>query len=96
MEHYEYMRIAYNLLPQEIIDAYNLDDIKTPDGWIYIEFRKSMYGLPQARILANKLLTQHLCYFGYFPCIFTSGLWHHAWRPVTFALVVDDFEFKYK
>ncbi len=27
-----------------------------PDGWVYIEIRKGMYGLPQASILANQLL----------------------------------------
>ena len=26
---------------------------------------------------------------------FTSGLWQHVWRPVTFTLVVDDFGIKF-
>ena len=30
-----------------------------------------------------------------FPVQFTSGLWRHVWRPVTFTLVVDDFGIKF-
>ena len=91
MERFEYMRMAYNLIPADIIQAYGLEALKTIDGWIYIEIQKGMYGLPQAGILANKLLTQRLRDFGYYPCTYTPGLWRHTWRPVTFALVVDDF-----
>ena len=32
----------------------------------------------------------------YFQCQFTPGLWRHLWRPITFALVVDDFRIKVK
>eukprot|EP00957_Ditylum_brightwellii_P072331 5497944-Ditylum_brightwellii.AAC.1 len=58
MDCYEYMQIAYNLLLKEIIEKYSLEELKTEDGWVYIEIQKGMYGLPQAGILANKLLTQ--------------------------------------
>ncbi|KAL7478502.1 hypothetical protein ACHAW6_004262, partial [Cyclotella cf. meneghiniana] len=50
-----------------------------------------MYGLPQAGLLANKLLTSHLDTHGYYQCQFTPGLWCHKWCPITFSLVVDDF-----
>eukprot|EP00957_Ditylum_brightwellii_P090482 6890358-Ditylum_brightwellii.AAC.1 len=53
-----------------------------------------MYGLPQAGILANKVLTKRLSEHGYYPVQHTPGLWRHKWRPVTFALVVDDFGVK--
>eukprot|EP00957_Ditylum_brightwellii_P201255 15324795-Ditylum_brightwellii.AAC.1 len=81
MDRYEYMQIAYNLLLQGIINKYGLEELKTEDGWIYIEIQKGMYRLPQAGILANNLLTQRLCDFGYFPCTYTPGLWRHIWRP---------------
>ena len=55
-----------------------------------------MYGLPQAGILANKLLTKRIARHGYYPCTHTPGLWRHHWRPITFAQVVDDFGVKIK
>eukprot|EP00957_Ditylum_brightwellii_P183843 14003764-Ditylum_brightwellii.AAC.1 len=61
------------------------------DGWVYIEIKRGMYGLSQAGILANKLLTTQLVEHGYYPVQHTPGVWWHKWRPVTFALVVDDF-----
>eukprot|EP00957_Ditylum_brightwellii_P020515 1546763-Ditylum_brightwellii.AAC.1 len=54
-----------------------------------------MYGLPQAGILANKLLKERLATAGYCPTRHTPGLWRHKWRPVTFSLAVDDFGIKY-
>jgi hypothetical protein len=35
------------MIPQEIIDVYNLIDIMEADGWCYVEIRKAMYGLKQ-------------------------------------------------
>eukprot|EP00957_Ditylum_brightwellii_P040535 3067733-Ditylum_brightwellii.AAC.1 len=55
-----------------------------------------MYGLPQAGILANKLLSKRIVRHGYYLCTYTPGLWRHQWRPITFALVVDDFGVKIK
>jgi hypothetical protein len=55
-----------------------------------------MYGLPQAGILANQLLTKRLLEpQGYYQCRHTPGLWRHKWRPILFSLVVDDFGVKY-
>jgi hypothetical protein len=48
MTRYEYMRMHISLIPQEIIEKYNLLDIVDANGWIYMEIRKGMYGLPQA------------------------------------------------
>eukprot|EP00957_Ditylum_brightwellii_P167576 12757174-Ditylum_brightwellii.AAC.1 len=60
-------------------------------GWVYIEIKKGIYSLPQAGILANKLLMKCLAEHGYYPVQHIPGLWRHKWKPVTFALVVDDF-----
>jgi hypothetical protein len=38
MERYEYMHLPLAILPQEIIDAYNLDDI-AHNGNVYVEIR---------------------------------------------------------
>jgi hypothetical protein len=53
-----------------------------------------MYGLPQAGILANKLLEQRLNARGYYHCQHTPGLWRHVWRDIIFCLIVDDFGIK--
>eukprot|EP00957_Ditylum_brightwellii_P205958 15346142-Ditylum_brightwellii.AAC.2 len=64
---------------------------KVYNGYVYMELHKCMYGLPQAGILANNLLTKRLTTKGYRPCQHTPGLWKHDWKSVTFSLVVDDF-----
>ena len=54
-----------------------------------------MYGLPQAGILANKLLKERLLEHGYYEVQHTPGLFAHTHRPIWFTLVVDDFGIKY-
>ena len=95
LDRYEYMRMPLSIIPQEIIDQYQLANIATPDGWVYLEIRKGMYGLKQAGILANQRLTRHLATYGYSPTPRTPGLWRHHTRKVAFTLVVDDFLIKY-
>ena len=94
MKRYEYMKMPIALIPQEIIDTYNLMPLVHKDH-IYMEIRRGMYGLPQAGILANNLLTERLARRGYYQCRHTPGLWRHKWRPILFSLVVDDFGIKY-
>jgi hypothetical protein len=94
MERQEYMRLPIASVPQEIIDEYNLAHL-VYKGFVYIEICKGMYGLPQAGILANQLLTKRLEPHGYYQCRHTPGLWRHKWRPILFSLVVDDFGIKY-
>jgi hypothetical protein len=60
-----------------------------------MEIRRSMYGLPQAGILANKLLRTCLARHGYFEQPHTPGLWKHLSRPVWFNLCINDFGVKY-
>ena len=55
MERYEYMKIRYDKIPQEIINAYNLDTF-AHNGHVYIEIRKGMPGLKQAGQIANENL----------------------------------------
>ena len=38
-----------SIIPQEIIDQYHLATIATKNGWVYLESRKGMYGLKQAK-----------------------------------------------
>jgi hypothetical protein len=50
---FEYMKMLVSRFPKEIIQKYNLNAL-ADDGWVYIENRKGMYGLKQARLLANQ------------------------------------------
>jgi hypothetical protein len=77
MECYKYMRLWLDILSQEIIDKYNLNNIVNAIGWVYVKIQKDMYGLPQAGILANKLLKKNLAVRGYFQSQHTPGLWQH-------------------
>eukprot|EP00804_Cyclotella_cryptica_P030315 CCRYP_011859-RA/>CCRYP_011859-RA protein AED:0.28 eAED:0.28 QI:0/0/0/1/1/1/2/0/557 len=58
-DRYKYMRIPIKIIPEHIIDRYHLCD-KVKNGYVYMEIRQAMYGLPQAGILAKKLLKQRL------------------------------------
>jgi hypothetical protein len=53
----KYMRLPTAIIPQEVIDEYNLSSIICKDH-VYIEIRCGMHGLPQAVIIANQLPTQ--------------------------------------
>ncbi len=94
LDRYEYMKMPITLIPDEIINQYNLLPL-VHNGFIYIEIQKGMYGLPQAGILASKLLQKRLAAHGYAPTEHTHGLWTHHTRPILFSLVVDDFGVKY-
>jgi hypothetical protein len=54
-----------------------------------------MYGLPQASILANKLLKLCLARHCYLEQPHTPGLWKHASQPIWFNLCMDNFSIKY-
>ena len=62
MDRYEYMRMKLDMFPEDVIEEYNLRDRVEPNGYVYIEVRKGMYGLPQAGLLAQKLLEKRLGY----------------------------------
>jgi hypothetical protein len=94
LDYYEYMKIPLALFPEWIKKQYNLDT-NARDGFVFLEIRQAVWGLPQAGILANKLLRKRLKPHGYYECVNTPGLWRHATRPITFSLVVDDFGVKY-
>ena len=94
MDRFEYMRLKLADLPDNVIKQYNLADKVTPDGWVYLEVRKGMYGLPQAGMLAHKLLEKRLNKKGYVKSKLTPGFWTHKWRPISFNLCFDDFGVK--
>jgi len=95
MERYEYMFIPIAVIPQDIIDRYNLMDI-VHNGKVYVECRKTIYGLPQAGKLSNDVLVECLASQGYHQAEHTHGLFRHETRSTMFTLVVDDFGVQYQ
>jgi hypothetical protein len=95
LERYEYMWLQLSDMPEDVIPHYKLNKIATPEGYIYCEIQKGMYGLPQAGIIAQQLLEERLEKDGYCQSKTTPGLWMHNTRPISFSLVVDDFGVKY-
>ena len=83
------------MIPQEVIEHYELQNKETTDGWVYCEIRKAIYGLKESGKLANIELQAVLVSEGYRPCRFTHGLYKHETRDISFSLVVDDFGVKY-
>ncbi len=55
LNRFEYLQIPFALFPLRIVEHYSLKD-KVLNGHIYVKMRHAVWGLPQASILANKLL----------------------------------------
>ncbi len=73
LNQYEYMKML-RLMPDNIIEHYGLRE-KAVDVYVYMKIRKGMYGLPQAGILAIKVLKLRLAHHGSFEQPHTPGLW---------------------
>jgi hypothetical protein len=81
LDRYKYMCMPLKLFPDDIIAHYSFHK-KALNSHIYMEICQGMYGLPQAGILANKLLQQCLGRHGYFEVQHTPGLWKHISCPI--------------
>ena len=45
MAYYQYIQVCCHQIPQEIWDDPRYEIHEDPDGWIYLEIRRGMYGL---------------------------------------------------
>ena len=88
------MQLKMSDLPDDVIEEYKLRQ-KAVNGYVYVECRRGMYGLPHAGLIAQQLLEKRLNKHGYKQSKITPGLWTHEWRKITFSLIVDDFGVKY-
>jgi hypothetical protein len=95
MDQPKYMLMKISDLPPNFAKAYNLINLATNDGTIYVKIKKGMYGLLQAGILAQNLLEKRLNQHSYHQSKVTPGLWKHDWRPLLFTLCVNNFGIKY-
>ena len=89
------MYIPLKIIPQEIIDTYDLNSLVNGQGWIYMRIENGMYGLKQVGIIDNQELVKHMAPFEYHPVKHTPGLWVHDSRKTLFSLVVDNFCVQY-
>ena len=55
LDRFEYMRMKLTNFPEHIIEQYDLHH-KAKNSFVYIEIRRSIYGLPQSGRLANDYL----------------------------------------
>ena len=94
LESSEYMKIHLSLIPQEIIDEYDVMQYVETDGYVYVEITGAMYGLLASGYIANQDLQKHLAKYDYYPTKRTPGLWKHQTQPISFTLIVDDFRIK--
>ena len=86
------MRIPLKIIPQEIIDAYNLTALVDDQGWIYMRIEGGMYGIKQASIVSNQELVNHMSPFGYHPVQHTPGLWvHDSRKKIVLWLTISVF-----
>jgi hypothetical protein len=91
----KFANAEYANIPKEVIKEYNLHQLSTPDGCVYVKVTRAMYGLPQAGSLGQEQLEQRLNQAGYYQSQTVPGLWKHKSKPIQFVLVVDDFGIKY-
>ena len=82
-------------LPKSVVQQYNLKSKSTRYGYVHVNIRRGIYGLPQVGLIAPQLLEKRLNKQGYRQSDITPGLWIHNWRPVCFSLCIDDFGVKY-
>ena len=94
MDDYEYMKMPLKMFPEHVRKQYNLLEHEK-GGYVYLEIRRAIYGLPQSGCLTNQQLKEFLEPHGYYKVDHTPGLWRHKWRPISFTLVVDNFGVKY-
>ena len=48
----KYMRLKLSDLPKRVVQHYNLAEKTTRDGYVYVDIKQWMYGIPQAGIIA--------------------------------------------
>ena len=91
----EYVKFDIKLIPQRIIDHYNINDIVDDKGFVYAKINKTWYGLKQNGKIAHNVSMKHLNKHGYYQAKNTHGLFVHEICDISFTLVVNDFGIKF-
>ena len=53
------MKLDVSIIPEEIVESYNLSTIQDNNGWVYMKICKGMYGLKQSGIISNLELKKY-------------------------------------
>ena len=64
MKDSEYICTPIKLIQNEIREEYKISEFEN-DGYVYVQINKGMYGLAQAGLLANELLSKRLVKHGF-------------------------------
>ena len=88
------MRLKLSDLPESVVQHYNMAENTTSDGYVYVEIKWGMYGLPQVGLIAQQLLEKRLNKKGYHKREITPGLWKQTWCPICFSICIDYFGVK--
>ena len=86
----EFIRIPTKHIPQNVVDFYQLQSF-IQNQTMYCSVHKTHYGLPQAGILSQQRLFQHLKEHGYFQLPMIPSVFRNESGSIRFTLVVDDF-----
>ena len=75
MQYFQYIRVLPKMVPQEVWDDPRYDIHISADGFIYLERRRSMYGLKEAGAIDFDQLVRYLAPHRYGPAPHTPGFW---------------------
>ena len=81
-------------LPGHAPQGYQLQEKAMSNSFVYVEVQTGMHGLLQVDILTQELISKCLKKHIYYQWKLVHGLWKHIWRPIQYALVVEDFGMK--
>ena len=95
LPHPEYIRIPRNLIPNKVINFYDLERFFN-NNTLYCSVHKTHYGLPQAGALSQQRLFQHLKEHGYIQIPSSPSVFRNLDGSIRFTLVVDDFAVVWK
>jgi hypothetical protein len=90
LPHEEYIRILLRLIPESMIEFYDLQPFITNSA-LFCSVYKTHYGLPQAGALSQQRLFQRLKKHGYFQLPSTPSVFRNQSGTIRFTLVVDNF-----
>ena len=93
MKYFQYMRIHKKIIPQEVLNEYDI--IFDDRDFTYVEICRGMYSLKEAGVIAFDQLVRKLKLFCCETMPQTPKLWEHTSRRTTFTLCVDDFGIQY-
>ena len=56
MERSKYMHLKLSDLPKSVAQQYNMEVKETKGGYVHVDIKRGMYGLPQTVLIVQKLL----------------------------------------